>query len=45
MAVGHIYRAAALTGFSLKKIYGHFARTKKSDLNIEVTIREGSTFR
>ena len=30
MAVGRINAVAALTGFYYKKMYGHFAGTKKS---------------
>ena len=43
MAVGRINRVAALTGFYYKKMYGHFAGTKKSGRINEVAVRRGST--
>ena len=43
MAVGRINGVAALTGFYYKKMYGHFAGTKKSGRNNEVAVRRGST--
>jgi len=39
VAVSCINGVAALTGFSYKKKYGHFAGTKKGGRNNEVTIR------
>ena len=41
MAFGRINEATALTGFSYKKMYGHFAGTKQSGANNEVTVRQG----
>ena len=38
MAVGRINGVAALTGLYHKKIYGRFARTKKSGRNNEVAV-------
>ena len=38
MAVGRINGVAALTGFYYKKMYGHFAGTKKSGRNNEVAV-------
>ena len=43
MAVGRINGVAALTGFYYKKMYGHFAGTKKRGRNNEVAVRRGST--
>ena len=41
MAVGLLNEAAALTGFSYKKMYGCFAG-KKGGCNNEVKVRRGS---
>ena len=38
MAVGRINGVAALTGFYYKKMYGHFAGTKKRGRNNEVAV-------
>ena len=38
VAVGRINGVAALMGFYYKKMYGHFAGTKKSGRNNEVAI-------
>ena len=38
MAVGRINGVAALTGFYYKKMYDHFAGTKKSGRNNEVAV-------
>ena len=38
VAVGRINGVAALTGFYYKKMYGHFAGTKKSGRNNEVAV-------
>ena len=43
MALGRINEVAALTGFSYKKMYGHFARRKNSSCNNKVAVRWGST--
>ena len=37
-AINHIKRVARLTGFSYKKMFGHFARTIKTGCNNEVTM-------
>jgi len=41
VAVGRIDRVVALTGFSYMKIYGHFAETRKTGQNNEMTILRG----
>ena len=38
VAIGCINRVTALMAFSYKKIYGHFAGTKKSGINSKVAI-------
>ena len=43
MAVGSINGVAALTRFYYKKMYEHFAGTKKSGRNNEVAVSRGST--
>ena len=41
MALGRINEVATLTGFSYKKMYGHFARRKNSSCNNKVAVRWG----
>ena len=43
VVVGHINGVVALTGCFYKKMYGSFARPKKSGRNNEVVVRWGST--
>ena len=43
VTVDRINGVAALRGFSYKKMFGRFARTKKSGRVNEVTVRQGST--
>jgi len=38
VAVGHINRVAALTGFSYKKMYVHLGGIKQSGCNNEVAV-------
>ena len=43
MALGRINEVATLTGFSYKKMYGHFASRKNSSCNNKVAVTWGST--
>ena len=43
VTVGRINEVAAITGFSYKKMYGHFARPKERGRYIEVAVSRGST--
>lgn len=42
MAIGCINGVDALSGFSYKKVYGHFAGTKKVAIDIKVTVSQDS---
>lgn len=40
MAVGCVAEVARLTGFSCRKMYGHFVETKQTDHDNEMTVRQ-----
>lgn len=40
VAVGRVAEVTRLTGFSCRKMYGHFVETKQTDHDNEMTVRQ-----